>query len=311
MTAVSTFCLLVAMLLDKRFGEPNIIWSRIPHPVEWFGRWIRFTDESFNAGQGKKWKGVGLLVFSSVVLGLLGLLTRLIPGGELIDILLVAILLAQKSLEDHLKDVAAMLRVSLGQGRLAVAKIVGRDVSNLDSSEVSKAAIESAAEGFSDGVVAPCFWFLLLGLPGILIYKFVNTADSMIGYRNEKYNEFGWAAARTDDLLNFIPARLSAIIMLVTHWSLDRFSAVAEDASLHISPNAGWPESAMAHALDISLGGPREYQQEEVKLRYFNETGRQQLAAQDIDDSMRLIRRSHRTCLIALIILLVVQLILF
>lgn len=311
MTAVSTFCLLVAMLLDKRFGEPNIIWSRIPHPVEWLGRWIRFADESFNAGEGKKWKGVVLLVFSCIILGFLGLLTRLIPSGELIDILLVAILLAQKSLEDHLKNVAAMLRVSLGQGRLAVAKIVGRDVSDLDSSEVSKAAIESAAEGFSDGVVAPCFWFLLLGLPGILIYKFVNTADSMIGYRNEKYSEFGWAAARADDLLNFIPARLSAIIMLITHWSLDRFSAVVEDASLHISPNAGWPESAMAHALDISLGGPREYQQEEVKLRYFNETGRRQLSAQDIDDSIRLIRRSHRTGLIALIILLVVQLILF
>lgn len=310
MTAMSTLCLILAMLLDKRFGEPEVIWSRISHPVEVFGRWIRLADETINppSGDRKLVKGVGFLAISCLILAILGLLTRWVPGGQIIDIAVLAILLAQKSLEDHLKDVAAKLRVNLDQGRAAVGKIVGRDVSHLNSSEVSKAAVESAAEGFLDGVIAPCFWFLILGLPGVLIYKFVNTADSMIGYRNEQYSEFGWAAARLDDLLNWIPARLSSVVLLATHGSLNRFKAMADDAILHVSPNAGWPESAMAYALDISLGGPRYYGQERVDLCHFNEAGRQQLTTQDIDHAIHLIRRSHRTCLFALLALLLLHL---
>ena len=298
MSAVTAVCLLAAMLVDRRFGDPDKIWSRIPHPVELFGKWISFAEQNLNAGDGKRWKGAVFLAASCLVLAALGLISKFVIFGEVIDILLAAALLAHKSLVDHLKEVASHLRVSVSQGRRAVAKIVGRDVSGLDASEVAKAATESAAEGFSDGVVAPCFWFLIFGLPGILVYKFVNTADSMIGYRSERFAEFGWAAARLDDVLNWIPARIAAAFILAAQSSISRLGAAADDARLHISPNAGWPESAMAHALDIALGGPRSYQGEFVDLRHFNDGGRRRLDAGDIDDSIRLIKRGHRLAML-------------
>ncbi len=310
MSILTVICLLAAMELDRRFGDPENIWSRFPHPVELFGKWIGFAERTLNVGGGRRWKGGAFLFVSCVFLAAFGSFSGFATGGEVIDILLAAVLLAHKNLTDHLKEVASQLRISLGLGRAAVAKIVGRDVSGLDSSEVAKAAVESAAEGFSDGVAAPCFWFLIFGLPGILVYKFVNTADSMIGFRDERFAEFGWAAARFDDLLNWIPARLSAVFILAAHGSLNRMGAVAGDAAAHISPNAGWPESAAAYALDLTLGGPRTYQGVRVDLPYFNENGRRQLEAADIDSVIRLINRTHRIVMSAAVAFIAVHLVL-
>jgi adenosylcobinamide-phosphate synthase len=207
----------------------------------------------------------------------------------------VAVFLAQKSLVDHVA--ATELGLSFGglaAGRAAVAEIVGRDVSILDESGVSRAAIESAAENFSDGVVAPALWYLLLGLPGLFIYKAVNTADSMIGNRSPRYMAFGWAAARFDDLLNFVPARLSALLIVATAAlagcdARAAFVAARRDASKHKSPNAGWPEAALAGALGLALGGPRRYGREEVDGAWLNQSGRTEAAPDDIRAAIRLI----------------------
>jgi adenosylcobinamide-phosphate synthase len=206
----------------------------------------------------------------------------------------VAILLAQKSLVDHVAAVARALAGDLDEGRAAVAKIVGRDVSALSKAGVARAAIESLAENFSDGVVAPALWYVLLGLPGLLAYKAVNTADSMIGSFAPRYEAFGWAAARFDDLLNLAPARLSALIIMAAALivGLDGGAAgrIAErDASRHRSPNAGWPEAATAGALGLALGGPRRYGDLEVDGTWLNPEGRHDATPQDIDAAIRLI----------------------
>lgn len=311
MSALVAFCLLIALILDRKFGDPDSVWSKVPHPVTLFGKWIEFADNKLNVGKLRRWKGTAFVVISCWILGVLGNITEYVYGGFIIDTLAAATLLAHKSLLDHLKEVAAKLRVSISQGRMAVSKIVGRDVSELDSSEVSKAAVESAAEGFSDGVVAPCFWFLVLGLPGILIYKFANTADSMIGYRNEKYEQYGWAAARLDDILNWIPARITAILMLGAQHSYHLIHSVRKDASFHNSPNAGWPEAAMAYALGITLGGTRSYQSEVVDLKSFNEDGRDHLEPSDIDDAVGLLRKSHQYLLLVVAAIGVVLFVIF
>lgn len=310
MTLSATVCLLIALLLDKRFGDPDRVWSNIPHPVVLFGKIISVADQRLKSDRRTRWAGIIFVAICCLILGVVGFLPSLVTGGELLEILIAAVLISHKSLLDHVQDVANQLRISISHGRLAVAKIVGRDVSESDVSEVSKAAIESAAEGFSDGVIAPCFWFLLFGLPGIIVYKFVNTADSMIGYRNERYSEFGWCAARFDDLLNWVPSRISAVLLLTAHGSLDRFGRMAADAPMHVSPNAGWPEAATAHALGIVLGGPRDYNGESLDLRFFNGSGRQQLMPNDIDDTIWLVRKTHRIVLILIAALVGVHLIL-
>jgi len=198
--------LLVALILDAVFGEPKAIWSRIPHPAVLMGRAVGLMDRIFNEGDGRQAKGalaIGILSLGAVALGLA---ISALPLGWLWSILLAAILLAQKSLCQHVLAVGDALGVSVGDGRIAVARIVGRDTAEMQGPDIARAAIESAAENLSDGVVAPAFWFLIAGLPGILVYKIVNTADSMIGYRTERYREFGRTAARLDDVLNWVPA---------------------------------------------------------------------------------------------------------
>ena len=189
----------------------------------------------------------------------MGWLIHLVPDFGLLEILVGAVLLAQRSLVDHVRAVGDALRLSLGEGRRMVARIVGRDTAAMDEPAVSRAAIESAAENLSDGVIAPAFWFLIGGLPGLLLYKITNTADSMIGHRTPRYEEFGWAAARFDDLLNLIPARLTAALIALTHGRFDAAPVILRDAPLHRSPNAGWPEAAMAVTLNTALSGPRSY----------------------------------------------------
>ena len=255
---MSAALLVPALLLDAAFGEPNWLWSRLPHPAVVMGRAVGWLDARLNTGENRKAKGVLALIVLVFGAGLLGAVIAAIPDGGLLEVLAAAILLAQRSLVDHVRAVGDALRLSLADGRRMVARIVGRDTSALDDAGGARAAIESAAENLSDGVVAPALAFLLFGLPGLMIYKITNTADSMIGHRTPRHEQFGWAAARFDDVLNWIPARLTAALILVTHGRFDP-APVLRDGPLHRSPNAGWPEAAMAVVLNVSLSGPRSY----------------------------------------------------
>ncbi len=274
--------LALAMLLDAAFGEPRWLWDKISHPAVMMGNLIGNLDKRFNTGTHRKGKGAAVMLalcLGALVLG--GALQW--AFGPLGQIIICAILLAQKSLATHVAAVGNALRLSLGDGRRSVAMIVGRDTKQMDKSAVARGAIESGAENFSDGVIAPAFWFAIGGLPGLLFYKITNTADSMIGYKTERHIDFGWAAARLDDVLNFIPARLTALLI----WGLaprTSFGAIWRDAGLHRSPNAGWPEAAMAHTQDVALSGPRSYFGTMSNDPYVNPTGRHDLGPRDIDN---------------------------
>lgn len=263
--------LILAMLLDAAVGEPKAIYNRVPHPAVLMGRLIGWADDRFNQGDDRRRNGI--LTMLALAIGALLLGKLLAAFGPLVEILVLAALLAQRSLVDHVRDVGNALRLSEGDGRMMVARIVGRDTSAMDGPAISRAAIESAAENFSDGVIAPIFWFALLGLPGLLLYKITNTADSMIGYRTERHRDFGWAAARFDDLLNLAPARLTAILIALTHQVFHNWPLLVRDARQHRSPNAGWPEAAMARALNVALSGPRSYDGEMRDFPYVNVDG--------------------------------------
>ena len=256
---MSASILTAALLLDAALGEPRTIWSRWPHPAVLMGRAVGWMDTRLNQGESRRARGV--LAMAALGLGaiLLGNLIHALPDCGLIEMLVVAILLAQKSLVEHVRAVGDGLRMSIGEGRRAVARIVGRDTAAMDQPAIARAAIESAAENLSDGVIAPAFWYLLGGLPGLLLYKITNTADSMIGHRTPRHEAFGWAAARLDDLLNLIPARLTAALIALAHGRRDAARPILRDAPLHRSPNAGWPEAAMAVVLNTALSGPRSY----------------------------------------------------
>ena len=191
----------------------------------------------------------------------------------------------------HVQAVGDALRLSLNDGRRTVAMIVGRDTAALDETGVARSAIESAAENLSDGVIAPAFWFLIGGLPGLLLYKITNTADSMIGHRTERHEHFGWAAARFDDLLNLIPSRLTALLVALTHGWLNP-APILRDAPLHRSPNAGWPESAMACVLNIALAGPRSYNGKMQDFPWVYPEGRRKLVPDDIDRTVAALWRT-------------------
>lgn len=249
--------LAAAMLLDAALGEPAWLWNRISHPAVLMGRCVKMLDHRLNTGKRRKAKGVIALLILMSGAALTGAVLQLF--GPLVEIVVAAILLAQRSLTDHVRAVANGLRLSLAQGRRAVAMIVSRDTGAMDQSAVARSAIESGAENLGDGVIAPALWFLIGGLPGLLVYKIVNTADSMIGYRTPRYAEFGWASARMDDVLNYVPARITALLVALPGGVLNDWPAIRSDAALHRSPNAGWPESAMARAIGVALAGPRAY----------------------------------------------------
>jgi adenosylcobinamide-phosphate synthase len=310
----------LALVLDRAFGDPAWLWGRrLPHPVTLMGRMIAALEASLNPPAlpfaARRLRGalaLALLVATAGAAGaLLAWLCATIPGGIVLEVIAIAVLLAQKSLRDHVAAVATGLEAGgISGGRAAVALIVGRDVAALDASGVARAAIESAAENFSDAVVAPAFWYLLLGLPGLLVYKIVNTADSMIGHRSERYAAFGWAAARLDDLLNLIPARLAALLIAaaaaVTGLSAKNAIAVAwRDAASHKSPNAGWPEAATAGALDLALGGPRRYGEIAVDGAWLNRRGSAEAGVADIRSALRLI---DRACLVLLVVTAIISL---
>jgi len=291
MAAVSLPIAAVSLLIDRLFGYPNGFQDWFGHPVEWIGQIIASQDAALNSGDNRKMKGIIALAIVILLVAIitvpLTLWLRGLENGWVFEALLASALLSQKSLEDHVRAVANGLDKSLAAGRKAVRQIIGRDPKNLDRSGVSKGAIESLAENMSDGVVAPLFWLIIAGLPGIAIYKAVNTADSMIGYKSDRYREFGWASARLDDALNLVPARFTGWLialsaaLLPSHSGRKAVAAMAHDAKKHLSPNAGWPEAAMAGALGIRLGGPRSYDGKKVELAHIGD-GREKLDAKDI-----------------------------
>lgn len=280
---MTALLLLPAMLLDAALGEPKWLWSRAPHPAVLMGRAIGWLDQHWNHGGQRRLKGVAAMSLLGVGALGLGAVLHALPDAGLIEIAVVAILLAQRSLVDHVAAVARGLRDGLPEGRRMVARIVGRDTAAMDGPAIARAAIESAAENLSDGVIAPLFWYLVGGLPGLLLYKITNTADSMIGHRTLRHEEFGWAAARFDDLLNLIPARLTALLLGLAHLRFDAGPIILRDAPLHRSPNAGWPEAAMAVTLGLSLSGPRSYHGEMRSFPWVYPEGRRDPGPTEID----------------------------
>ncbi len=294
----------LALLLEALLGYPDGLYRLIRHPVMWIGAVISRLDRWLNRPHWPTvWRRAGGVLTVLILLGgalgmggalqiwLLGL-----PGGALIVGLLASALLAQRSLYRFVAAVPAALRhEGLTGGRAAVAHIVGRDPNSLDEAGVSRAAIESLAENFSDGVTAPAFWLAVGGLPGILAYKAINTADSMIGHRTPKHEAFGWAAARLDDLVNLPASRLTALLLVgaaaVTQGARagTALRAVWRDAGKHRSPNAGWPEAAMAGALGLRLAGPRRYAGVVVDDHWMGD-GRAEAGAADIEAGLRLYR---------------------
>ena len=300
---MTTVILIAALILDAAFGEPKWLWSRLPHPAVLMGRAVAWFDEQFNTAPMARLKGIASLVALGIAAILLGLVPSLFPGGWILEILITAILLAQNSLALHVSAVANALRLSVGDGRHAVAQIVGRDTESMDQPAIARAAIESAAENLSDGVVAPAFWFLIGGLPGLLLYKTVNTADSMIGYRTARHRDFGWASARFDDVLNWAPARLTAALIAVTHGKFGHWKTIRCDAALHRSPNAGWPEAAMAQVLDISLAGPRSYSGQLQNFPFVHPKGRKDVNPTDIDSAVTALWRVWVTLLAGIVLI--------
>jgi adenosylcobinamide-phosphate synthase len=287
--------LLLALILDAILGEPKALWDRAPHPAILMGRAVAFLERHLNRAPTQRAAGVLTLALLVGGAGTLGLIIAALPFGDLWEVLGAAILLAHKSLLQHVRAVASGLRMSVAQGRAAVAMIVGRDVAEMDPPAVARSAIESAAENFSDGVVAPALWFLVGGLPGILIYKVVNTADSMIGYRTPQLEAFGWAAARFDDVLNWVPARVTAALILAVHGrAFDGvlWRQIRTEAARHRSPNAGWPEAALAPVLDVALSGPRSYHGRIEDFPFVHPKGRRDIGAAQIDAACGALWRS-------------------
>lgn len=284
--------LLSAWLLDRWLGDPQ--W--MPHPVVAFGKAIAFFERRLNRGEGRFLKG--MLVSCLLVAGVYGLTAWLLrqaalfsPGLLLaLQVLLIFYCLAGTTLVREVRMVFLAVDRSLEEGRRQVSRIVGRDTSGLSAQEVRTAALETLAENLSDGVVAPLFWYLLLGVPGMLAYKMVNTLDSMIGYRNERYRRFGCFAARLDDVANFVPARLAAFLMVLASGRLSLLGFVARYGNQHASPNSGYPESALAGILNCRFGGPHHYFGEEVWKPYIGDNDRP-LTTADMRTAIRINRR--------------------
>lgn len=293
--------LLLALVIDRLIGDPGWLYHYLPHPVEVIGgviadleRWsfgqVATARELFGRGR----MTTLILVVLSFAIGLLvQWLCLLLPFGWVILGILMSTLLAQTSLADHVRAVADGLDQNLTEGRDAVAHIVGRDPEQLDEHGVARSAIESLAENFSDGVAAPAFYAFVLGLPGILAYKAINTADSMIGHKSERYLHFGRFAAQLDDAMNWLPARFSALLFMVGARFMpdasfaNAWQTISRDAHRHRSPNGGWPEAAMAGALHIRLSGPRSYQGEITEDPWIG-IGNPDLTSRDIDRALRL-----------------------
>lgn len=251
--------LLLGYLLDLILGDPE----RLPHPVVWFGKMISWGEHRLNKGRHRMAKGAIMSFFLILlVFFVIWGLSRLVPNAVLwciLNTIIIFYCLAGTTLIREVRKVFLALDESLEAGRKQVARIVGRDTSQLTPQEVRTAALETLAENLSDGVIAPLFWMALLGVPAMVAYKMVNTLDSMIGYRTERYKDFGCWAARIDDVFNFIPARLTAVLMVIASGKLNLLKFVWRNGRKHASPNSGYPEAALAGILDCRFGGPHYY----------------------------------------------------
>jgi adenosylcobinamide-phosphate synthase len=297
---------LAALIVEALIGYPAPLYRAIGHPVTWMGRWLAWLEAILNGAEtsfpARRAAGVLTLCLYLAPVALVACAaTRLcVSGGALGFVALAAFaasLPAQRSLAAHVRAVAEGLDAGLDEGRVAVANIVGRNPDVLDEAGVARAALESLAENFSDGVVAPILWTALGGLVGGALYKAINTADSMIGHKNDRYLAFGWAAARLDDLVNLPASRLAALWLVLGALltpgasARDAARAIWRDAGRHRSPNAGWPEAAMAGALGLKLAGPRVYG-ETLVADSFMGSGRREADAADIRRALRLYRRA-------------------
>lgn len=290
--------IIIAVLVDAYWGDEHFLWRKVPHPIIYVGRYIKFLDIEFNrkefSDKSKFFNGF-IVIFISVIgiYFLTGILENLLfdnAYGNIILGFLVSTLLSGRSLFSHVKSIYDdLMRDDIESAKFNLSKIVSRDVDRLDESSITRGSIESLSENFCDGYISPIFWFLVFGLPGLVIYKFISTADSMIGYKNDKYIKFGKCAAKIDDIMNFIPARISSLfIVLATYLLKENWKSAIQitkmDAKKSSSPNSGWPESSIAGALDIALGGNNYYENELVNSEWINENATKEI---DSDHIMR------------------------
>lgn len=289
--------LLVGWVLDLIFGDPQ----RLPHPIVWFGKAIAFCEHRMNKGAHRKIKGavtaVGLIVCVFIAIWLLRYYLLHLPSYiiHILDAILIFYCLAGTTLIHEVREVFLALDRSLEAGRVQVARIVGRDTSELPAQEVRTAALETLAENLSDGVIAPLFWFALLGVPGMLAYKMVNTLDSMIGYKTERYRDFGCWAAHMDDIANYLPARLTAFLMILSQrncFSPSLYRFVWRNGRKHASPNSGYPEAALAGILNCRFGGPHTYFGQRFDKPYIGDNDRQ-LNIYDMKKAIRVNRMAE------------------
>lgn len=295
--------LLTAWLLDHWLGDP--LW--MPHPVVGFGKVISLLEQGLNKGGYRFMKGamMSLLLIIGVYstsFFLLRWVAPFSPGLLLtLQVLLIFYCLAGTTLVREVREVFRAVDRSLEEGRTQVARIVGRDTSQLTAQEVRIAALETLAENLSDGVIAPLFWYLLFGVPGMLTYKMINTLDSMIGYKNERYCQFGCFAARLDDVANYIPARLTAFLMILASRRLSLLAFVGKYGSQHASPNSGYPEAALAGILNCQFGGPHHYFGEEIWKPYIGSNNRL-LTTEDMHIATRINRCAEWLMVVAVIL---------
>ena len=295
--------LIFGYLLDLIFGDPE----RLPHPIVWFGKMISWGEHRLNRGRHRMAKGAVMsIAYILLVFFVLWGLIRLVPNAILwcvLNTIIIFYCLAGTTLIREVRNVFLALDESLEAGRKQVARIVGRDTSQLTAQEVRTAALETLAENLSDGVIAPLFWLALLGVPGMVAYKMVNTLDSMIGYRTERYKDFGCWAARIDDIANYIPARLTAVLMVIASGKPSLLKFVWRNGRKHASPNSGYPEAALAGALDCRFGGPHYYFGELFDKPFIGENDRP-LTTADMHKAVR-INRIAEVMMIALVIVVV------
>ncbi len=292
---VHPISLLVGWMLDWLFGDP----VRLPHPIVWFGRMISFGEKRLNGGQHRKLKGAVMAIFLILFVFAAAWGIRWWLASKALwlvlafDVIAVFYCLAGTTLIKEVRAVFVALDRSLEEGRAQVARIVGRDTSELSAQEVRKAALETLAENLSDGVIAPLFWLMLLGTPGMLAYKMVNTLDSMIGYHTERYLHFGCWAARIDDVANYIPARLTAVLMVIfTSSPFHHLAFIRKYGRNHASPNSGYPEAALASILDCQFGGPHKYFGEMFYKPFIGDRDRE-LSTADIKTAVRVNRTAE------------------
>ena len=299
--------LLLGWGADLLFGDPE----HLPHPIVWFGKLISFCEHHLNHGAYRKLKGalmgIGLVL---MVFAVTYWLIRLCGSVHIslktaLEAILIFYCLAGTTLIREVREVFRAVDRSLEEGRVQVGRIMGRDTSELSAQEIRTAALETLAENLSDGVIAPLFWYALLGVPGMMAYKMVNTLDSMVGYHSERYLQFGCIPARVDDVANYIPARLTALLMLLVAGRLDLLSFVWKYGPQHASPNSGYPESALAGILDCRFGGPHYYFGELFDKPYIG-TNPRQLTTADMEVSVKVNRRAE----VAMVVLVILCLIL-